>query len=75
MYDPRKAIEHGYAITTHKSQGSEFNTIVYVISRYHSVLLGRQNFYTAITRAKQRVVIISDRTSMRYSLNPQRRYD
>lgn len=75
MYDPRKALELGYAITTHKSQGSEFDTVVYVISRHHTLLLNKQNFYTAITRAKTRVVVISDRKSMGWSLKPQRRYD
>jgi exodeoxyribonuclease V alpha subunit len=75
MYDPRKAIDLGYAITTHKSQGSEFHTIVYVICKPHTLSLNINNFYTAITRAKQRVVVIADRTAMRYSLSKPRRMD
>jgi exodeoxyribonuclease V alpha subunit len=63
-YDPRKKIELGYAITTHKSQGSEFDTVVYCMSRGSPRLLNRRNLYTAVTRAKHNVIIISDRVAM-----------
>ena len=68
-YDPRKQIELGYAITTHKSQGSEFDTVVYCICAGHYHLLSRRNMYTAVTRAKNRVVIITDRKAMSISLS------
>jgi exodeoxyribonuclease V alpha subunit len=67
-YDPRTQIELGYAITTHKSQGSEFDTVVYCISRANYYLLSRRNLYTAITRAKTRVILITDRFAMSMSL-------
>jgi exodeoxyribonuclease V alpha subunit len=67
-YDPRKSIELGYAITTHKSQGSEFKTIIYCITGGQSWLLNRKNFYTAVTRAKHMVVLICDRSGMFRSL-------
>jgi exodeoxyribonuclease V alpha subunit len=67
-YDPRKQIELGYAITTHKAQGSEFETIVYCISRAQAWLLNRRNFYTAVTRAKKNVILIADRRAMGLSL-------
>lgn len=67
-YDPRKQIELGYAITTHKAQGSEFDTVVYCIAKGQSWLLNRRNFYTAVTRAKGHVIIIADRKAMYYSL-------
>lgn len=67
-YDPRKQIELGYAITTHKAQGSEFETVVYCICRGQFYLLNRRNFYTAITRAKKQVIIITDRAAMSMSL-------
>jgi exodeoxyribonuclease V alpha subunit len=72
-YDPRKQIELGYAITTHKSQGSEFDTIVYCISRRAPFLLNRNNFYTAITRARNQVIVICDRHAMGQSLRRERR--
>lgn len=66
-YDPRKQIELGYAITTHKSQGSEFETVIYCITKGQAWLLNRRNFYTAVTRARERVIVICDRRGMMYS--------
>lgn len=71
QYDPRKNLELGYAITTHKSQGSEFKTIVYVICGGHYVMLNRNNFYTAVTRAKEQVIVIAEPRAMHLAL---RRY-
>lgn len=67
-YDPRRQIELGYAITTHKAQGSEFDTVVYCMSASQYYTLSRRNFYTAVTRAKNRLIIITDRRSMGVSL-------
>jgi exodeoxyribonuclease V alpha subunit len=67
-YDPRKQIELGYAITTHKAQGSEFDTIIYCMSGHAPFLLGRRNFYTGITRARNQVYIICDRRAMHFAL-------
>ena len=67
-YDPRKAIELGYAITTHKSQGSEFDTVVYCMFKGAPRLLNRRNFYTAVTRAKSRVIIVCDAVAMGMSM-------
>ena len=67
-YDPRKKIELGYAITTHKAQGSEFDTVIYCMSRASPRLLNRRNLYTAITRARHNVVIITDRMAMTHSM-------
>lgn len=69
-YDPRKQIELGYAITTHKSQGSEFDTVIYCMSRSQIWLLNKRNFYTAVTRAKRNVILITDRRAMGLSLRP-----
>lgn len=71
-YDPRRQIELGYAITTHKAQGSEFNTVIYCMSRSQAWLLNKRNFYTAVTRAKKQVILITDRRAMNLSM---RRYD
>jgi exodeoxyribonuclease V alpha subunit len=46
--DPRKDLDLAYCITTHKSQGSEYKHVIYVISRSSGMLLGRHNFYTAV---------------------------
>lgn len=69
-YDPRKQIELGYAITTHKAQGSEFETVIYCMSRSQVWLLNKRNFYTAVTRAKKNVILITDRRAMSLSMRP-----
>ncbi len=67
-YDPRKQLELGYAITTHKAQGSEFETIIYYMGRSQQWLLNKRNFYTAVTRAKKNVILITDRRAMGLSM-------
>jgi exodeoxyribonuclease V alpha subunit len=67
-YDPRKQLELGYAVTTHKAQGSEFHTIIYCIARGQAWLLNRRNFYTAVTRAKKNVIVVTDRRAMALSM-------
>ena len=56
-YDPRHYLLLAYAITTHKSQGSQFDRVCYVVSRSRAAT--RQNVYTAVTRAKRKVIIIN----------------
>lgn len=72
-YDPRKQLELGYAITTHKAQGSEFDSIVYCVSQQSPFMLNRNNFYTAVTRARSQVLVIADRRAMFLSLRRERR--
>ena len=46
-----------YAMTVHKSQGSEFDTVHLVLPQHESMVLTRELIYTAITRAREEVVI------------------
>lgn len=66
-YDDRAAIydfamleelEHAYAITVHKSQGSEFDIVVIPMWEYPRPLMVRNLLYTAVTRAKRAVVLV-----------------
>ena len=52
-----------YAITIHKSQGSEFENIIIVLSDEAPNMLQRNLLYTAITRAKKNVIILSKKGS------------
>ena len=52
---PLRDLDLGYAITTHKAQGSEWEEVIYVIDPMHNAMLCRANTYTAITRAKHKV--------------------
>jgi exodeoxyribonuclease V alpha subunit len=58
-------IELAYAITIHKSQGSEFDTTLIILHPSHGRLLNRNLLYTAITRAKRKLIIISTKDTFR----------
>ncbi len=53
-------IEHAYAITIHKSQGSEFPCVIIPVLKGPPILFYRNLLYTAITRAKENVIIIGN---------------
>ena len=55
-----------YAISIHKSQGSEFDAIVICISNGSHIMQNRNLLYTAVTRAKKLVVIIGNRKNLYY---------
>lgn len=72
-----------YASSVHKSQGSEYKVVIIPLSTSHYIMLQRNLLYTAITRAKQKVIIIgskkalmtaiqSNRTQKRYTLLAER---
>ena len=54
-------IQLAYSTTVHKSQGSEYDSVILNIQREHSILLKRNLIYTAITRAKKKIVIVGDK--------------
>jgi len=49
-----------YAISIHKSQGSEFPAIVVPLLRQHSILLARNLLYTGVTRGRRQVILVGD---------------
>jgi exodeoxyribonuclease V alpha subunit len=76
-------ISLAYAISVHKSQGSEYPAVVMPVTTQHYVLLQRNLLYTGITRGKELVVVVgtkkavamavkNDRTAKRYTLLEQR---
>lgn len=54
------ALQQAYALTVHKTQGSEFAHVVCVVHSTHTRMLNRAILYTAVTRAKARVTIVGD---------------
>ena len=54
-----------YAITVHKSQGSEYSAVIIPITTHHYMMLQRNLLYTAITRGKQLVVLIGTENAIR----------
>lgn len=72
-----------YAMSVHKSQGSEYPVVVMPLTDNHYVMLQRNLLYTAVTRAKERVILVgtkaalntalsNDRTKRRYTLLAER---
>lgn len=53
-------LEHAFAITVHKSQGSEYDCVILALLPEHRHMLVRNLFYTAVTRAKKRVIIVGN---------------
>ena len=62
-------LDLAYACTVHKSQGSEYQSVIVNIQTQHYIMLKRPLLYTAITRAKQRVTIVGDRKALRIAIN------
>ena len=59
-YNELEQIEHAYAITVHKAQGSEFDVVIMPITQAAPMLLTRNLLYTGMTRAKKLLIIIGD---------------
>jgi exodeoxyribonuclease V alpha subunit len=59
-FDELDELTPAYASTVHKAQGSEYPVVVLPMSTQHYLMLQRNVFYTAITRAKQIVIIVGD---------------
>lgn len=62
-------LEPAWAITVHKSQGSEFPVVVVVVTTHHFKLLQRHLVYTAVTRARQRLVVVGMTRALRMALD------
>jgi exodeoxyribonuclease V alpha subunit len=66
-----------YAISVHKSQGSEYPVVILPVVTQHYLLLQRNLIYTGITRAKKRVILIGTKKALGIAIRnnkPQRRY-
>ena len=65
-YDSSKLelLDLAYATTIHKSQGSEYDAVIVSVQNAHTVMLNRPLLYTAITRAKKRVILVGERKAL-----------
>lgn len=61
-------IVHAYAITIHKSQGSEFPRVILLLANEHYIMLQRTLVYTAMTRAKSDLTIIASDYALNQSI-------
>lgn len=60
---------HAYCISTHRSQGSEYRIVVMPILTQHYLMLQRNLLYTAITRAKEMVVLVGEKRAVSIAVN------
>jgi exodeoxyribonuclease V alpha subunit len=58
--DELEQLTHAFAMSVHKSQGSEFRYVIIALLKAHFMLLQRNLVYTGITRARERCVLIGD---------------
>lgn len=63
---------HAYAVSVHKSQGSEFPAVVIPITTQHYLMLQRNLLYTAVTRAKRLVVLVGSPRAVAIAVNNNR---
>ena len=63
-FDELDELQHAYAITVHRSQGSEYPAVVVPVTMSAYTLLQRNLLYTAITRAKRLVVLVGSRKAL-----------
>lgn len=66
--DELDEIQLAYATTIHKSQGSEFDTIIIPVSMQHKRMLQRNLLYTAVTRAKRKVILVGSKKALNYAI-------
>jgi exodeoxyribonuclease V alpha subunit len=62
--DKLDLIEHAYATSVHKSQGSEYEVVIINLMNIHKVMLWRNLLYTAVTRAKRKVIIVGQKSAI-----------
>ena len=61
-----------YAVSVHKSQGSEYPCVVIPLLTQHYVLLQRNLLYTAVTRGKKLVIVVGSKKAMAIAVNNDR---
>ncbi len=66
--DEVPTIKHAYAMSIHKSQGSEFNHVIIPMSKEYNRMLYNKLLYTGVSRAKKSLVIIGDSNAFMYAV-------
>jgi exodeoxyribonuclease V alpha subunit len=63
-FDDLDELTHAYALTVHRSQGSEYPCVVVPLTQTAWLMLQRNLLYTAVTRARQLVVLVGARRAL-----------
>ncbi len=67
-------ISLAYAISIHKSQGSEYPVVLVPILKSHSIMLQRNLIYTAVTRGKEKVYLLGDKLAIEKAIRTNRAF-
>ena len=70
-YDEMDEITLAYAMSIHKSQGSEFKAVILPLTNSHYIMLERNLIYTAMTRAKELFIVIGEKSALRMGIQRQ----
>jgi exodeoxyribonuclease V alpha subunit len=65
-------LEPAWVITTHKSQGSEFNAVIVPVTTSHYIMLYRSLLYTAVTRAREKLVLVGTKKALALAIRNNR---
>jgi len=65
-------IIHAYAVSIHKSQGSEYPVVIIPVVTQHYILLQRNLIYTAVTRGKKLVVLVGTKKALAMAINTEK---
>ena len=68
-YKDFSKFKHGYIISVHKSQGSEFDLVIILLCSSFRRMLYKKLIYTAVTRAKRRLILIGEKNAFLYGVN------
>ena len=71
--DHLEELELAYAMTIHRAQGSEYDTVIIPLLAAHRVLLTRNLLYTAVTRAKGKVILVGQKKALYMAVSKTRK--
>lgn len=74
-YKDLGTIKHAYAISVHKSQGSEFNLVIMPVIGSYKVMLYKKLIYTGVTRAKHSLTIVGEKNAFMYAVSNTNSYE
>jgi exodeoxyribonuclease V alpha subunit len=66
--DELEELTLSYSVSVHKAQGSEYDMVVLVLLPSHAIMLNRELFYTAVTRARKKILLISNPETVRRAI-------
>lgn len=69
FWNGKRGVVLGYVSTTAKNQGSGYNSVIYAIDNSHYMLLCRQQLYTALTRARKKMILVGENKAVINAIN------